>query len=97
EHVVVDAVGVPGQRPVVGASTAQARGRAALVEVARQGGVPFVPCRPTAEQVDRTTASRGHEPGGRVARYAVAGPGDQRLGERLLGEVLRRRKIACPT
>jgi hypothetical protein len=85
ELVVVDPVRVPEQ---VGLRVGSE------VRVAGEDGVPLVEGRAASVCVDRTAPAHGQQPAGRVAGYAVARPGDQRLGERLLGEVLGQREVA---
>src|SRR5690606_40536697 len=65
-----------------------------LAEVAGEGGVPVVERGAAPERVDRAAAADGEQPPRPVAGDAVARPGHQRLGERLLREVLGQREVA---
>ena len=94
EHVVVDPVGVPQQVVLLSGSGVAPEVAWPSSRSARQRGVPLVEGGPPPEGVDGPPPADGEQPAGRVARHAVARPGDQRLGERLLGEVLGQREVA---
>src|SRR5690606_29337002 len=65
-----------------------------LAEVAGEGGVPVVARGAAPGRVDGAAAADGEQPPRPVAGDAVARPGHQRLGERLLREVLGQREVA---
>jgi hypothetical protein len=89
QYVVVHPVGVPRQRVVRAvAHRRRARDRLALGEAAGQRRVALVERGAAAEGVDRAAPPGGQQPAHRVPGRAVARPGDQRLGQRLLGDVL---------
>lgn len=94
EHVVLDQVRVPRQvvraaRGGIGAGT-----RPALGQPAGEGGVALVEGGAAAVPVDGAAPAGGEQPADRVGRFAVARPGDQRLGHGLLGDVLGEVEVA---
>ncbi|MGR7002363.1 hypothetical protein ACU686_37355 [Yinghuangia aomiensis] len=93
EDVVVDLVRIP-QHVVGGARRIRGRrtgGRAALAQVAGQGGVPLVTGGTTPERIDRPpTADR--EAAGRVAGHPSRGQVTKASAKRLLGDVFSQGK-----
>src|SRR5690606_32218666 len=61
---------------------------------AGQRGVALVEGAAAPERVDRAPAPHRQQPTGRIAGHAIARPGDERLGQRLLGEVLGQGEVA---
>src|ERR1700722_13785351 len=59
-----------------------------------QGGVPLVESRAPAEGVYGSAPAHGEQPPGGITRHAISRPGHQRLGQRLLGQVLGQCEIA---
>ncbi len=62
-------------------------------ELGRELGVLLVPRPFPPDQVDRPPPPHGHQPGGRVIRYALLGPLFQRGDEGVLRDLLRQREI----
>src|ERR1044072_5488930 len=76
-------------------SSSGRRSRSGLagVQLGRHGGVPLVEGGLPPEGVDRSSPTDRHQPRRRVAGYAVARPRDQRLGQRLLRQVVGTREV----
>ncbi len=94
EDVVVDPLGVVEHVVLLSGVGRGARGGLAVVQVGRHRGVPLVERRPPPVRVDRAAPPDGEQPAGGVVGYAVARPRDERLGQRLLREVLGHREVA---
>ncbi len=96
QHVVVDPVGIARElaRGGIRGDGWRPRHGAALAHVVSEDGVAPVEGGAAPERVDRPPPSDGHQPPRRVLGHAVAGPGDERLRQGLLGEVLGEREVA---
>lgn len=94
KDVVVDLIGIPEWFGAGHFRRRSAGGRPALAQFAGEGGVPVVAGGPAAEGVDGPPPAHGEQPTGRIARDTRARPGHQRLGQRLLREVLGQGEIA---
>ena len=89
QHVVVDGIGVE-QDVHSGLPPPTIAG----VQIAREDGIPGIARRPPPEGVDGPAPADGEQPSGRLGRHSIDGPGDERLGQRLLRDVLGQREIA---
>lgn len=94
EDVVLDQVRVPRQVVRAAGGGIGAGTRPALGQPAGEGRVALVEGGAAAEPVDGAAPAGGEQPADRTGRLAVARPGDERLGDGLLGDVLGEVEVA---